>query len=169
MTYLPYFVAAWLLIVGLYGIITSRHLVHLIMCLVVVQTSTYVLLLAIGFRYGATAPVFADVPVGTPAVDPVVQALMLTDIVVEATVVALLLALAINAHERTGCDIHPGAQIGTHFFIDHCTGVVIGETARIGNHVKIYPLTLHAHALINLACACNLSQIKNNFCMHSTS
>ena len=101
MTYLPYFVAAWLLIVGLYGIITSRHLVHLIMCLVVVQTSTYVLLLAVGFRYGATAPVFADVPVGTPAVDPVVQALMLTDIVVEATVVALLLALAIKAHERT--------------------------------------------------------------------
>ncbi|MFA6960250.1 MAG: serine O-acetyltransferase EpsC [Opitutaceae bacterium] len=42
------------------------------------------------------------------------------------------------AHERTGTDIHPGAQIGTHFFIDHCTGVVIGETARIGNHVKIY-------------------------------
>ncbi len=42
------------------------------------------------------------------------------------------------AHERTGTDIHPGAQIGTHFFVDHCTGVVIGETARIGNHVKIY-------------------------------
>ncbi|MDF9832173.1 serine O-acetyltransferase [Ereboglobus sp. PH5-5] len=41
-------------------------------------------------------------------------------------------------HERTGTDIHPGATIGTHFFIDHCTGVVIGETARIGNHVKIY-------------------------------
>jgi serine O-acetyltransferase len=42
------------------------------------------------------------------------------------------------AHERTGADIHPGAQIGPHFFIDHCTGVVIGETARIGSHVKIY-------------------------------
>jgi serine O-acetyltransferase len=42
------------------------------------------------------------------------------------------------AHERTGADIHPGAEIGTHFFIDHCTGVVIGETARIGKHVKIY-------------------------------
>lgn len=42
------------------------------------------------------------------------------------------------AHERTGTDIHPGAQIGSHFFIDHCTGVVIGETARIGHHVKIY-------------------------------
>jgi serine O-acetyltransferase len=42
------------------------------------------------------------------------------------------------AHERTGVDIHPGAEIGTHFFIDHGTGVVIGETARIGDHVKIY-------------------------------
>jgi serine O-acetyltransferase len=42
------------------------------------------------------------------------------------------------AHERTGADIHPGSRIGTHFFIDHCTGVVIGETATIGNHVKLY-------------------------------
>lgn len=42
------------------------------------------------------------------------------------------------AHERTGSDIHPGAQIGSHFFIDHCTGVVIGETAVIGSHVKLY-------------------------------
>jgi serine O-acetyltransferase len=42
------------------------------------------------------------------------------------------------AHERTGVDIHPGARIGTHFFIDHGTGVVIGETATIGNHVKLY-------------------------------
>ncbi|TAG33721.1 MAG: serine acetyltransferase [Verrucomicrobia bacterium] len=42
------------------------------------------------------------------------------------------------AHERTGTDIHPGARIGEYFFIDHCTGVVIGETATIGSHVKIY-------------------------------
>ena len=42
------------------------------------------------------------------------------------------------AHGRTGIDIHPGAQIGTHFFIDHGTGVVIGETAQIGTHVKLY-------------------------------
>lgn len=41
-------------------------------------------------------------------------------------------------HERTGCDIHPGARLGTHFFIDHCTGVVIGETATVGAHVKLY-------------------------------
>ena len=41
-------------------------------------------------------------------------------------------------HERTGIDIHPGAAIGSHFFIDHGTGVVIGESCRIGNHVKLY-------------------------------
>jgi serine O-acetyltransferase len=42
------------------------------------------------------------------------------------------------AHKRTGIDIHPGATIGDHFFIDHGTGVVIGETCDIGEHVKIY-------------------------------
>jgi serine O-acetyltransferase len=35
-------------------------------------------------------------------------------------------------------DIHPGANIGTHFFVDHCTGTVIGETCEIGHHVKVY-------------------------------
>jgi multicomponent Na+:H+ antiporter subunit C len=99
---LPFLVAAWLFVVGLYGIVTSRHLVHLIMCLVVVQTSTYLLLLGVGYKIGAAAPIFADIPVGTPAVDPVTHALMLTDIVVEATVMALLLALAIQAEERAG-------------------------------------------------------------------
>lgn len=42
------------------------------------------------------------------------------------------------AHARTGIDIHPGAKIGSHFFIDHGTGTVIGETCVIGNHVKMY-------------------------------
>lgn len=42
------------------------------------------------------------------------------------------------AHSKTGIDIHPGAQIGKNFFIDHGTGVVIGETTIIGNNVKIY-------------------------------
>jgi len=42
------------------------------------------------------------------------------------------------AHSKTGIDIHPGARIGHHFFIDHGTGVVIGETCEIGNHVKLY-------------------------------
>ena len=42
------------------------------------------------------------------------------------------------AHEKTGIDIHPGATIGEYFFIDHGTGIVIGETTIIGNHVKLY-------------------------------
>jgi serine O-acetyltransferase len=42
------------------------------------------------------------------------------------------------AHSRTGIDIHPGARIGNYFFIDHGTGVVIGETTEIGEHVKLY-------------------------------
>ena len=46
--------------------------------------------------------------------------------------------LSERAHSRTGIDIHPGARIGSRFFIDHGTGVVIGETCRIGDNVKIY-------------------------------
>lgn len=52
------------------------------------------------------------------------------------------------AHSRTGIDIHPGAHIGDSFFIDHGTGVVIGETSEIGDHVRIYQgVTLGALSL----------------------
>jgi multicomponent Na+:H+ antiporter subunit C len=101
-SFLPYGVAAWLFVIGLYGIVTSRNLVHLIVCLSVVQSSTYVLLLAIGYRSGGTAPIFADVSQTRKVVDPIVATLTLTDVVVEATVVALLLALAVQAHRRFG-------------------------------------------------------------------
>jgi multicomponent Na+:H+ antiporter subunit C len=102
MQYFPFVVVAWILGVGLYGIVTSRHLVHLIMCLIVVQSSTYVLLLGVGYVTGAVAPYFYDIGVHTPAVDPVVQALALTDVVVEAAVTALLLAFAVQTHKRFG-------------------------------------------------------------------
>jgi serine O-acetyltransferase len=42
------------------------------------------------------------------------------------------------AHTRTGMELHAGAKIGSHFFVDHCTGTVVGETCVIGNHVKMY-------------------------------
>jgi serine O-acetyltransferase len=52
------------------------------------------------------------------------------------------------AHSKTGCDIHPGAKIGPAFFIDHATGVVIGETTHIGEGVKLYQgVTLGALSL----------------------
>jgi multicomponent Na+:H+ antiporter subunit C len=56
----------------------------------------------IGYRSGATAPIFVDIPVGTRAVDPIVQALTLTDVVIGVTVSALLLALAVQVHKRSG-------------------------------------------------------------------
>lgn len=102
MSVLPYLAAGWIFLVGVYGLATSRNLVHAVGCLAVAQSSTYVLLLGIGYRRGGTAPVFSDIPVGTPVVDPVVQALVLTDVVVGATVTALLLSLVIQIRKRTG-------------------------------------------------------------------
>ena len=105
MGFLPYVVAAWVLLIGLYGMVTSRDLIHLVICLSVVQSSTYVLLLAIGYKRGGARARVRRLPPGTRVVDPVVQALTLTDVVVGATVTALLLAIAVQAHKRTARSI----------------------------------------------------------------
>ena len=102
MSFLPYAIAAWICCVGLYGIVTSRNLIHLALCLSVTQSSTYVLLLAIGYVKGGGPPIFKVVELGTTAVDPVVQALTLTDIVVSVTVIALILALALDIADEAG-------------------------------------------------------------------
>ena len=102
MGFLPYAVAGWLLIVGLYGVVTSRNLVHLIVSLTVSQASTYVLLMAIGYRSGGVAPVITHIPASPSAVDPVVQTIASTDIVVGAVVTGLLLAIAVQVHKRAG-------------------------------------------------------------------
>lgn len=102
MSFLPFAVAAWLFVAGLYGVVSSNNLVRTIISLTVIQSSTYVLLLAIGYVNGGQAPIFADIPQVSKAVDPVVQVLILTDIVIEATVSGLLLALAVQAHKRFG-------------------------------------------------------------------
>ena len=102
MSFLPFAVAAWLFVAGLYGVVSSRNLIRTILSLTVVQSATYVLLLGVGYRHGGRAPIFADIPQVSTAVDPVVQVLVLVDIVVEATVTALLLALAVQAHKRFG-------------------------------------------------------------------
>ncbi|HTX02571.1 MAG TPA: cation:proton antiporter subunit C [Candidatus Acidoferrales bacterium] len=109
----PYVIAAWIFVVGLYGLVTTRNLIHAVLCLSVMQSSTYVLLLSIGFRRNAGAPIFSvDVPPGTPAVDPVMHALTLTDIVVGATVMALVLALTMQVHRKTGSiDPHKARSI----------------------------------------------------------
>ena len=98
MTHWPFFVAAWLFAIGLYGLAASRHVIRTVMCLAVMQSSTYVLILLVGYRKHAGAPIFSDVLPGSRSVDPVVHALTLTDIVVSATVSALLLAMALRIH-----------------------------------------------------------------------
>jgi multicomponent Na+:H+ antiporter subunit C len=102
MSYLPFAVAGFICVIGLTGVVTSRNLIHLALCVTVTQSSTYVLLLSIGYVRGGTAPIFKGVPLGTRAVDPVVQALTLTDIVVSVTVLALILALALDVSSDAG-------------------------------------------------------------------
>jgi multicomponent Na+:H+ antiporter subunit C len=97
-----YLVAVWLIGVGIYGAVTSRHLVHLTVCLAVAQSGTYVLLLAVGYHSGAPAPVLVGVSPHTWTADPVVQALTFVDVVVEAVITALILALAVQAKKRYG-------------------------------------------------------------------
>ena len=102
MSYLPYGAAVWLFVAGFYGVATSRNLVHLTICLTVMQSATYVLLLAVGYRANATAPIFTGISVRTRAVDPIVQALTLTDVVVSVVVAALVLTIAVNVHHAGG-------------------------------------------------------------------
>jgi multicomponent Na+:H+ antiporter subunit C len=98
-----YLVAGWLLLVGAFGIVRSRDLVHAVVCLSVAQSGTYVLLVAIGYQRGAAPPVFGSTTPPNPGVtDPLVQAMTLTDIVVSATVTALLLALTVQVAKRHG-------------------------------------------------------------------
>ena len=99
-----YVVAVFVLFVGAFGIVRSRNLIHAVVSLSVAQAGTYVLLLAIGYQKKVSPPVF-----GSPAVkpsrsvtDPLVQAMTLTDIVVSATVTALLLAIAVQVGKRHG-------------------------------------------------------------------
>jgi multicomponent Na+:H+ antiporter subunit C len=118
MSVLAYGVVVWLIVIGLYGVVTSRNLIHLVVCLSVAQSATDVLILEIGYVNGGHAPVFVNLPTHPgPTVDAIMQALSLTDVVLGAAVSALLLALAVQIHKRTGTldpdllrgrpDLHP--------------------------------------------------------------
>lgn len=103
MSVLAYGVVAWLFLAGLYGIVTSRNLIHMVVSLSVAQSATDILLLEIGYRSGGHAPVLVSLPPHPgPSVDPVMQALALTDVVLGAAVTGLLLALAVQVHKRAG-------------------------------------------------------------------
>lgn len=100
-TYACYGVAAWLLLIGCVAMVRSRDLVHTVVSLSVSQSGTYVLLIGIGYQNGARAPILSS-PSTMAVVDPVVQAMTLTDVVVSATVTALLLALTVQIARRHG-------------------------------------------------------------------
>jgi multicomponent Na+:H+ antiporter subunit C len=108
---LPYLLAVFVFLVGLYGIVSSRDLIHLTVCVSVCQSATYILLLAIGYREHGTAPVYGDIPTSRKVVDPVVQAMTLTDIVVAVAVSALLLALALRVFDRNS-SLDPSHVVG---------------------------------------------------------
>jgi multicomponent Na+:H+ antiporter subunit C len=106
--FLPYGVAIWLAVVGLFGLTRSRNFIHLTLCLTILQASTYLLLLSVGYRTGGQPPI-ARGATAAPFVDPIVQALTLTDIVVGATVTALLLSMAVQLHNR-GVSLDPESE-----------------------------------------------------------
>lgn len=101
-TILPYLVVVWIAVVSLYGMATSHNLFHLIMCFSVFQSGVWILLLIIGFRREATAPIFDDIPPEVTSADPVMQAISITDIVVGATIIAVLLAISVQIYKRFG-------------------------------------------------------------------
>jgi multicomponent Na+:H+ antiporter subunit C len=102
MSHYAYFVGGWLLFIGAFGIMRSKNLIRSVVCLAVAQSGTYVLLLCIGYQWGAGPPLFGE-PASKPnlhVVDPLVQAMTLTDIVVSATVTSMLLSIVIQIHKR---------------------------------------------------------------------
>lgn len=78
-----------------------------------------------------------EVVMSYPAI-PAISTYRIAHVLYEEEVPLIPRIMTELAHSRTGIDIHPGAKIGRRFFIDHGTGVVIGETSVIGNDVKIY-------------------------------
>jgi multicomponent Na+:H+ antiporter subunit C len=98
----PYAVAAVLFLAGLHGIVGSRNYIHTAVSLTVMQSATYVALLALGSVRNGQPPITQGAQPGRPMADPVVQALTLTDVVVSVVVLALLLALARQSHRRAG-------------------------------------------------------------------
>ena len=102
MTVYPYVVAGVLFLAGLYGVVGSRNYIHAAVCLTVMQSATYVALVALGSVRGGQPPIAQGAQPGRPMADPIVQALTLTDVVVSVVALALVLALARQSHRDSG-------------------------------------------------------------------
>jgi serine O-acetyltransferase len=98
------------------------------------------------YRGDPAARGFAEIVVGYPAIRAIAIQRIAHELHQLRTPVLPRL-MTEHAHDRTGIDIHPGARLGRRFFIDHGTGVVIGETTEIGDDVRLYQgVTLGARA-----------------------
>lgn len=100
MFWLNFAAAVILFLVGLYGVVTTPNLVRILLNLGIMESATYLMLIALGYRAGASAPIYYEpkmVPGQTPAVDPIMQALALTSIVIGVVTLALALSLIIHA------------------------------------------------------------------------
>lgn len=89
------------------------------------------------FECDPAAKSFGEIVAAYPSINSI-TIYRLANVLYRAGVPQLPRIMAEHAHSRTGIDIHPGATIGRRFFIDHGTGVVIGETSEIGDRVRLY-------------------------------
>ncbi len=89
------------------------------------------------FEGDPAAKSFAEIVVAYPSIRAIAIYRIAHELFVQG-VPLLPRMMTEHAHDRTGIDIHPGSKIGRRFFIDHGTGVVIGETCEIGNDVRLY-------------------------------
>jgi len=89
------------------------------------------------FEGDPAAKSFAEIVVSYPSIDAIAVHRLAHELM-KLGVPQIPRIMSEHAHARTGIDIHPGAQIGRRLFIDHGTGVVIGETSVIGDNVRIY-------------------------------
>jgi multicomponent Na+:H+ antiporter subunit C len=103
MSVFAYGVGVWLVVVGIFGVLRSRDLIHTVVCVSIAQAGTFVFLLAVGYQTGLLAPMFGSgTPQGAPAVAPMVLAMTLVDIAVATTVTTLLFALMVRILRRPG-------------------------------------------------------------------
>lgn len=100
-----YLAAILLFLIGLYGVVTHRNLVRMLLCLGLMESATFLMLISLGYRAGGTAPIFYEpgvVPGQTIVVDPIMQALALTSIVIGVVTLAMALSLIIHLARHYG-------------------------------------------------------------------
>jgi multisubunit Na+/H+ antiporter MnhC subunit len=102
MTTLSMITGGLLMAIGFWGILTRRNLIRIILSLAIAETGLHLVMIAVGYVRGGTAPILDNAAAAGQTVDPVPQALVLTAIVIGVAVNALLLALVIRLYRKKG-------------------------------------------------------------------